>query len=152
MTWVAWLHHLSIHVPIVGAVALAVLGAWGNRRPDDETLWRILRWGGWATAAVTFVAVVSGMITADEFWTAEGPYVLIHHRNLGLTGFACVFVAAVAQEWGTRANSERIRRFGALVWIAAAIAMVGAGHWGGSGVHSDRIPWQGDAPVLQKGR
>jgi hypothetical protein len=148
MSWLAWLHHVTIHVPIVGTLGLGLVGIWLNREPHD-VLWKLMRWAGWATAGVSLVAVVSGMVTADEFWTADGPYVLIHHRNLGLTGMACALVAAGAVEWGMRTGSDRIRRFGALCWLAAALAMVGAGHWGGSGVHSDRIPWQGEPPQLQ---
>lgn len=162
MTWLSWLHHVSIHVPLVMTAALAVLGIWINLRTtngqpinnDTEAnavLWKILRWGGWATVIITLIAVVSGILTADEFWTEDGPYVLIHHRNLGLTGFACVFTAVSATEWGMRRGLDRVRRFGALCWLAASFAMIGAGHWGGSGVHSDRIPWQLEPPVLRTG-
>ncbi|MEZ4462905.1 MAG: hypothetical protein R3E66_24890 [bacterium] len=150
MTWFAWLHHVSIHAPLALSFALAVLGVWVNRR-DDETVWTILRFGGWFVVFGTVLAVVSGLVTADEFWTDDGPYVLIHHRNLGLTGLFSVVTAAVAVEWGYRTHQQRVRRFGALVWIAAALAMMGAGHWGGSGVHSDRVPWDGEPPVLRTG-
>ncbi|MEZ4458872.1 MAG: hypothetical protein R3E66_03925 [bacterium] len=89
MTWFAWLHHVSIHAPLALSFALAVLGVWVNRR-DDETVWTILRFGGWFVVFGTVLAVVSGLVTADEFWTDDGPYVLIHHRNLGLTGLFSV--------------------------------------------------------------
>lgn len=162
MTWLSWLHHVSIHVPLVMTMVLSVFGVWINlrskhgHRPENDTdadaiLWKTLRFGGWATLIVTLIAVISGMLTADEFWTEDGPMVLIHHRNLGLTGFACVFVAVGATEWGMRRAQEKVRRFGAICWLAAGFAMIGAGHWGGSGVHSDRIPWQQEPPVLRTG-
>lgn len=156
MIWFSWLHHVSIHVPLVMTMVLAVFGIWINHRSSgsgevNDVLWKILRFGGWATAIITLVAVVSGLITADDFWTQDGPMVLIHHRNLGLTGFACVFTAVGATEWGIRHSQERVRRFGALCWLVASFAMIGAGHWGGSGVHSDRIPWQQEPPVLRNG-
>lgn len=150
MTWFAWLHHTSIHVPLVMSTVLGILGIWVNRR-DDQTVWVILRIAGWATTATTLVAVVSGLATATEFWTEVGPDVLIHHRNLGILGFVSMLTAVGSIEYGLRTNSQRVRRFGALCWIAVALSMVGAGHWGGSGVHSDRIPWDGQTPALRAG-
>jgi len=145
--WPPYLHHLTLHFPIALGVALGVLGAW-HVRNDAPTLQTIVRWGGLATLLLTTVTVVTGLLAAPHAFGPEVPQVVGNHRNLGITTWCVMLVAVVAYEIGSRNGVRDLRRFGAICWTAAAIAAVGAGHWGGSAMHSDRIPWEGGPPAL----
>lgn len=145
--WDAYIHHITVHFPIVMSFVLAVVGAW-YVRTEDGRLFQFVRVAGGLTVAITLVAVVSGLFTAQEFWVEDGPSVLEHHRNLGITVFCVMLTAAIAVEWGHRAAEIKAVKFGALLWIAAAFGVLGAGHWGGLGMHSDRVPWDRSEPVL----
>ncbi len=144
---VAWLHHITLHFPIVLAFVLAALGVYTVKR-DLPVLWTLMIWTSRAAALMTSVAAISGLLAAQALWTDDGPYVLIHHRNLGLLGWAASLAAFGGLEWGRIENEPRAMRFGALCWIAVALAMLGAGHWGGSGLHNDIIPWNTDHPGI----
>ncbi len=146
--WPSYVHQLALHFPIVLSLVLTVMG-WRALRVDNDESWNWLRVLGGFAWVVTTIAAISGLVAADPFWTEEGPELLIHHRNLGILGWVCTTVAAGALEYGVRNDEVKLRRFSALAWTAVAVAMIGAGHWGGSGVHSDIVPWQGDAPIIR---
>lgn len=147
--WGFYLHHITVHFPIVLAFVMAGVGVW-YLKVGHAPLLILLRVVGAAAFAITTVAVISGFVSAEAFWTADGPHVLIHHRNLGLLAWFAMAIAAGATEWGCRNDETRVARFGILTWCAVALAAVGAGHWGGSGVHSDRVPWQDEPPALRE--
>ncbi len=148
MHWPEYLHHVTLHFPIVLTFVLAAVGPWWVRTMD-ERLGVFLRWCGWAAFVTTTVAMVSGTIAAPGWLGGDGPQGLSDHRNMGMLTWSAVAVAAVAFEVGIRVGREDVRKFAALCWIAAAIGAVGAGHWGGSALHSDRIPWQGTEPIVE---
>ncbi len=145
--WDAYLHHITVHFPIVMSLVLAAVGVW-YVKTEDARLFTFVRVAGAITASITLVAVISGLVTAQHFWTEEGPDVLIHHRNLGITVLCVMLIAAAAVEWGHRADEIRAVKFGALLWVASAFGVLGAGHWGGSGVHSDVVPWDRSRPEI----
>ena len=145
--WVRYLHHLSTHFPIVMSFVLAIVGWWYVRR-SDQLLATFLRWGGWATALLTTAAMASGVLSTPESWIADGTDALSHHRNLGLLVWAVVVLAASVFELGIQHQRLDVRKLGALLWSVCALAVLGAGHWGGSMMHSDRVPWQGTEPIL----
>lgn len=137
-TWLSYAHHLSLHGPLVFSVFLAVLGVW-MQRTDTPELRLIMRWGGWATFIATTLAVVSGLIMA---WGAEDiTGRLDHHRWLGITAWCTMLTAALAFELGLHRDDRDLRRFGAITWIAVALAVIGTGHWGGSMLHPEAVPW-----------
>lgn len=145
--WDSYLHNITIHFPIVMSMVLAAVGVW-YVRSEADTLRDFIRFGGAITLGITLVAAVSGLLTAQMYWTEEGPEVLIHHRNLGLLLTSVMIAAVGCFEYGVRKSESALKKLGALLWIACVLAAVGVGHWGGSGVHSDTIPWQKTPPVL----
>ena len=147
--WAPYLHHITVHFPIVMSLALAAVGIW-YLRAGHAPLLVAVRFAGAATLVITSVSVVAGFLSAEPYWTTDGPDVLIHHRNLGLLVWVVMATGVGAMEWGLKNDDDRVTRFGVVVWIAVAFAAIGAGHWGGSGVHSDIIPWQSNEPVLSK--
>ena len=145
--WVSYLHHLSTHFPIVMSLVLAVVGGWYVRSPH-RILLTFLRWAGWATMLLTSVALVSGLFAAPEWWTSDGTDALSHHRNLGILLWCVVMLATGFFEVGVIQDRLAFRKLGALMWTVSFVAVLGAGHWGGSMMHSDRVPWQGTEPTL----
>ena len=145
--WPEYIHHLTLHFPIAGSMLLAGVGIWWVRT-DDPTLARLVRVVGWIVFAATTAAAVSGVAAAPGILGGDGPQTLSDHRNMGITLWCVVAIAAIAFEVGLRKDEPYVKRFAALVWCAAAFGAVGAGHWGGSALHSDKIPWQGTPPVL----
>lgn len=147
MHWPEYIHHVTLHFPIVGSMFLAAIGVWWVRT-DDVRLGVLLRHAGWVVFVATTAAAVSGILSAPGVLGGDGPQVLSDHRNMGVTTWCVVAIAAIAFEAGVRQQVDYLKRFAALCWCAAAFAVIGAGHWGGSGVHSDKIPWQGTPPAL----
>ena len=145
----AWLHHLTLHFPIALSFALAAFGVFTLRR-DEPVLWEVLLWASRFAFLMTTLAAISGLVAAQDYWTEDGPYVLIHHRNLGILAWASSAAAFGGLEWGRIDKEKRAMQFGALCWIAVAAAMIGAGHWGGYGIHHDIIPWAEVDPGLQR--
>lgn len=145
--WPEYIHHVSLHFPIAGSLLLACIGVWWVKT-DDPTLGRLLRFAGWFVFGMTTAAAFSGIIAAPGILGGDGPQTLSDHRNMGVTLWCVAGVAAIAFEIGTRRNEAYLRRFAALCWCAAAFGAVGAGHWGGTALHSDKIPWQDTPPVL----
>lgn len=147
MTWPDYIHHLTLHFPIVGSMFLAVVGVWWVRT-GDERLGQLLRFGGLAVFAITTVAVTSGIVAAPGWFGGDGPENLSHHRNMGLLVWSTMAVAAIGLEIGLRQGHAYAQKFAALCWCAAAFGVIGAGHWGGSALHSDIVPWQGTPPIV----
>jgi hypothetical protein len=147
MVWPEYIHHVTLHFPIVGTLFLAAVGVWWVRT-DDARLGQLLRFAGWFVFAATSAAAVSGMIAAPGLLGGDGPQTLSDHRNMGVTVWCTVAIAAIAFELGLRKQIAYVQRFAALCWCAAAFGVIGAGHWGGSALHSDKIPWQGTPPVI----
>lgn len=148
MVWAEYIHHVSLHFPIVGALVVSAVGIWWVRT-DDDRLGQFVRFGGWGLFALTTVAMISGIASAPGWFGGDGPLDVIHHRNMGVTVWCCVATAAIAFEAGHRSGEVYVKRFGALAWSAAAFIVVGAGHWGGTIRHSDKIPWQQTVPVME---
>ena len=147
MHWAEYIHHVTLHFPIVLSFVLAVVGVWWVRT-EDPRLATFVRWTGWVTLAMASATMLSGIVAAPGILGGDGPQGLSDHRNMGVLAWCAIAIATIAFEVGTRAGQRYVRRFAALCWIAAAVAVVGAGHWGGSALHSDKIPWQGTRPIL----
>lgn len=147
--WFEYLHHITVHVPLVGSAVLAGIGTYWVKSGADE-LGQVVRWLGWAVLAATTVAVVTGILSAPGGFGGDGPKVVSDHRNLGLTTFWAMATAVVAFEWGLRSGSVRAKKFGALVWWAVLLGAIGTGHWGGSSLHSDVVPWDGSQPAYER--
>ncbi len=136
-----YLHHITLHFPIVLTMVMAVSG-WAAARSEAfqgaEVGVSWLRWGGHVTLGFTTVAVWSGLMSGGFSGGEEG---LAHHRYLGVLAFLVIGVAAGSYEAGIRMGSRRLRDYGRTLWWVAVVAVIGAGHWGGKWVHGDVIPW-----------
>lgn len=149
MHWPEYIHHITLHFPIAGSILLAPVAAWWVHT-DDPRLEQVVRFGGAAIFAVTTVAVISGIVAAPGMLGGDGPQTLSDHRNMGVTVWSAMAAAVIGFEVGRRRAHDYTKRFGALCWIAVAFGVIGAGHWGGSALHSDTIPWQGEPPVVSR--
>lgn len=138
--WADYLHHITVHFPIVMSFVLAGVGTWSLHDPAPQ-LTGFMRVGGGATLLITSVAVISGLLITPDTLTEVLVYDLGHHRNLGLSAMAAMVSAVGAYEYGVRRDEAGARGFGALAWWAVALAVLGAAHWGGSTLHADRVPW-----------
>ena len=135
-----FVHHLTLHFPIVMTMALAALGAWTMREESPATR-SFLRWAGWATLALTTAAAVAGVLAAPGPLGGQGPEVLRDHRDLGVTAWCVIALAAWAYDQGERREDALWRRFGVATWGVGALAAIGAGHWGGLGEHAEVVPF-----------
>ena len=147
--WDHYLHHITVHFPIIGSFGLAAIACVYIAK-DELSYERLLRFGGWVVAIVSTVTVVSGVLMAPGWFGGDGPLELTHHRNMGIAAYVTILTAAIGFEIGLRQPKPYAKRFSALLWVAIAFGCVGAGHWGGSVVHSDIIPWDGSAPVIKE--
>jgi hypothetical protein len=136
-----YVHHITLHFPIVGTMLLGALGVW-TLREEGQALQSFLRWAGWALCALTSAAVISGLIAMYTGAHAPlEPVALGHHRNLGLLVWSIVAAATFGYDQGVRTRDEDWRRFGVAMWCVAGVAVFGAGHWGGSSMHPDVVPF-----------
>jgi hypothetical protein len=149
MQWVEYIHHVTVHVPLVASAVLAVVGTYWLKT-NSEDVSPIVRWLGWGTFIVTTLAVISGILAAPGGFGGDGPKVIADHRNLALTTYWAMGTAVIAFEWGHRIESLPTKRFGALVWWAVMFGAIGTGHWGGSSLHSDVVPWDGSQPAYER--
>ena len=138
--WASYLHHITVHFPIVLTFGLAAVGLYSLRRETPE-LQSVLRWGGLAAFALTTLAIVSGIIAAPGFFGGDGPAALRHHRDLALTTWVVVALGALGYNHGVLRDVRDWRTFAITMWCIAALAVVGTGHWGGAELHTDSIPW-----------
>lgn len=143
--WPSYLHHLSLHFPIVLTLALALVGVW-SLRENAAPLHKLMRVGGWVCFAMTTVAAVSGIASAPGWFGGAGSEALSHHRSMGVTAWVVIALAAASYEWGVRRDISDWRNFAVGLWCVAAFAIIGTGHWGGSQLHPEEIPWH-DAPA-----
>lgn len=135
--WADYLHHITLHFPIVLTMTMAVVGLYALRTKSEDLI-PLLRWGGHATLAFTAMAVVSGLVAGG---ISGGPETLQHHRYLGVTAFIVIALAAFSYEYGIRSQTTEWRSFALCLWWVASFAVIGAGHWGGWGAHTDVIPF-----------
>ncbi len=150
--WPEYIHHLFLQVPTTGTIGMAVLGIVYVKKPA-ENLEQLLRFFGWALFFVSTVTAISGILSAPGILGGDGPDELSHHRNFGVMVFLLVGFATIGFEVGFRSTSSfshYIKKAASLMWIGAAVSAFAAGHWGGSVVHSDQIPWDKTAPAIQK--
>jgi hypothetical protein len=138
--WPDFIHHLSLHFPIVLTLVLAGVGVWSLRSETDE-LRTLIRSLGWIALAMTTVAVVSGILAAPGWFGGEGSDRLGHHRNLALTTWVVVLIATLGYDYGVRKDHSDWRKFAVGIWCVAAFGVIGTGHWGGSEEHTDVVPW-----------
>ena len=135
--WPDFIHHLSLHFAIVLPMALAAGGTY-ERRCEIDALIPLIRWGGVVALVMTCVAVVSGLL-AGGF--SGGDETLQHHRYLGILTLVAVAIAAVGYDQAVRRKISDLQSFAVGMWWVASFAVIGAGHWGGIGEHSDVIPF-----------
>jgi hypothetical protein len=138
--WSEFLHHITLHFPIVLTLVIAGVGLW-SLRDDIPQFQRFVRWVGWACFALTTLTVASGIIAAPGWFGGDGTPELSHHRWLGLTAWITMGLATVSYEWGVRESSDDWRKFAIGVWCVTAFAVIGTGHWGGTELHDDKLPW-----------
>lgn len=135
----AFAHHLTLHFPIVLTLTLGALGEW-SRRQDGDPARGFVRAAGWVAVALATVAVISGTIAASD----QPSPTVDHHRWLGWLTWAAMLCAASAYEASFRPATDHHpdwRVVGVGLWWTAALACVGAGHWGGLSIHERVIPW-----------
>lgn len=145
MIWAKYLHHITLHVPLVASAMLAILGLLA-RGDEPETLQRFLRWIGWAVFGVTTVTVIAGILVAPGWLGGEGSSDLSHHRDLALTTWFVMGLAAGCYDKGIREGERDMRMYGIAMWWVTTFAVVGAGHWGASTHRPELVPWS-DVPV-----
>ncbi len=117
---------------------LAALGVWSVREEPASTQ-SFLRWAGWLTFALTTAAVVAGILSAPGWFGGEGDKLLRDHRDLGVTAWCVIGLAAFGYDYGIRHTDRLWRLFGISIWGVAALAVVGAAHWGGIGEHPEVV-------------
>ena len=139
--WGLYSHHILLHFPIVLPFVISVIGILALVTQTDDTQ-PLLRWFGWATFILTTLTVVTGLVGAPGWIGEEGSQTLGNHRNLGLTVWVLAGIAAKTFDIGVKTDAGDWRKFAVGVWCVTAFTVVGTGHWGGSEVHADKIPWQ----------
>ena len=135
-----WLHHLSLHAPLVLPPALAIVG-FATAREETPRLIALLRYGGWATLALTTLAAIAGILSAPGVFGGGGEEVLRDHRDLGVTAWCVAAAAAAVYDYGARHDARDTRRLGLCLWAVTSLATIGAGHWGGLYEHAELIPF-----------
>lgn len=141
--WSEFLHHISIHFPIVLVMVLGGVGLFALKHETSE-LQTVLRWLGWAAFVATTVALVSGIVSAPGMFGGGGPVELTHHRDLGITLWVVVGLAVWSYEYGYRRDVRDLRSFGVMMWCVAIFAVIGTGHFGGASLHPEAVPWVAD--------
>jgi hypothetical protein len=139
--WFEYLHHITVHFPIVLSMAMAAVGLYSHLRADTPELHTVLRYGGWITLLFTSLAAISGIISAPGLLGGGGEADLSHHRNLGVATWIVVALGAYGYEQGVRRQYRDWRGFAVAMWCIAVFGVIGTGHWGGSGLHGDSVPW-----------
>ena len=140
MIWPKYLHHITIHFPIVLLMVMAALGLWSLRH-DIQPMQKAVHIGGWAAFALTSVAIITGLLTAPGTLGFGGDANLDHHRNLALTTWAITGLGAWSYHKGIQDTERDWRMFGVMMWCVAAFAVLGAGHWGGASHNKEIVPW-----------
>jgi len=140
-----WLHHVSVQFPVVLTFGLAAVGIYGVLRaeisPIPPSIEPILRWGGWFCAAASTVAVVAGLLAAPGTFGGTDTVGLRHHRDMALTTWCVIGLAACAFEHSSRGGHPDWKLVSVGLWCVAAFGALGTAHWGGSELHRDIVPW-----------
>ena len=139
--WAQYLHHITVHFPLVLAIVLGAIGLWSWSADRTDQLDPILRWGGWAALLFAVVAVISGIVTAPGWFGGEGSVGLRHHRDMGLTSLCVIGFAVWSFEAYARGGHPDWRQVAVGLWCVAAFSVIGTAHWGGSELHEDVVPW-----------
>lgn len=137
--WPEFLHHITLHFPIVLTLVLAATATFAPHEDNQDVL-QLLRYGGLFTLGVTVITAASGLVAAGF---SGGDSTLEHHRYLGILATLTIALAALSVEIGCRTENKDLRSFGLLTWWAAALATVGAAHWGSWAEHPEIIPFLG---------
>lgn len=135
--WPEFLHHITLHFPIVLSLGLALIATF-TPVADHPPLMEILRLGGLLTLGFALVAAGSGIAAAG---LSGGEHLLVHHRYLGILATLTIALAALSVHVGHRQQNEDLTGFGRLTWWAAAFATTGTAHWGAWAEHPDAIPF-----------
>lgn len=150
--WTEFLHHLFLQVPIIASIGLTILGIYFVRSPADN-LSELLRILSWMALVGISGAAITGILSAPGLLGGGGPEELSHHRNLGLIVWVITLFATIGFEIGVHNKTKYahyIKSASILLWAAVAFVAIGAGHWGGAYVHSDKIPWDLSSPAIEK--
>jgi len=137
---IEYIHHITLHAPIVMTVALTALGVMTSKNETPELI-AFLRWSGWITLALTSAAAITGILSAPGMLGGGGDEVLRDHRDLGVTAWCIVALAAFGYDQGVRDKDRDWRLFGISMWGVAAITTAAAAHWGGLGEHAEIVPF-----------
>lgn len=149
-TLAPYLHHLTVHFPIVLSFVLSGVGLYALATTDwedvPEVLDPVLRLGGWLAAAAATAAVVTGIVAAPGWFGGDDTVGLRHHRDLALTAWCIFLLAAYAYEKALGGGHPDWKKFAVGCWCVATFGIVGAAHWGGSELHTDLVPWLEETP------
>lgn len=135
--WPEFLHHITLHFPIVLSLGLAITGHLARTRGSDDLL-SLTHYAGLFTLAITLLTAFSGFAAAG---LSGGDPLLIHHRYLGSLAAITIAIATLSVHFGIRRNIPDLTSFGLLSWWAAALATTGAAHWGSLAEHPELIPF-----------
>ena len=135
--WPEFLHHITLHFPIVLSLALALTGHFARSRKSDDLL-TLIHYSGLFTLAITALTVLSGFAAAG---LSGGDPTLVHHRYLGALAGITIAIASLSVHFGIRRDLPDLTSFGLLTWWAAALATTGAAHWGSWAEHPELIPF-----------
>lgn len=141
----AYVHHLVIHFPIAFAALAALLALYGLF--SASTAWvRAASAVTYLTAVAAVVAAASGLLSAGHFVEGGGDAAAVaFHRNLAL-GATVVLAAAGAFSWNaSRRDAGAKSRVAGVASILGAVAISGAGHFGGEMLHPGMAPWSNKA-------
>ncbi len=138
--WPKYIHHITLHFPIVLSLVLAGIGVW-SLKEDTPQFRRLIRWLGWACFLLTTTAVITGIIAAPGWFGGDGSHRLANHRNMGVTTWVVMGVATFCYDWGVRHKIDDFRTFAIGAWCVCAFAVIGTAHWGGTVAHKKEIPW-----------
>ena len=136
-----WIHHVSLHVPLVLPAVLTCLGLLTWRDEEVSRHVKFMRWLGLFCLGATTVAILAGMASAPGLLGGDGSAVLRDHRDLGVTAWCVILLAALSHDAGVRQQDVSYRRLGTCLWGVATLAVIGAGHWGGLHEHAKHIPF-----------
>lgn len=139
--WATYLHHITVHFPLVLSIVLAAIGLWSWQADETDQLDPILRWGGWAAFGIACIATVSGIVTAPGWFGGDGSVGLRHHRDMALTTICVMGLAAYTFEKFATGGHPDLRQVAIGLWCVAAFSIIGTAHWGGSELHREAVPW-----------
>lgn len=139
MIW-TYLHHVILHFPIVLLPTVAGIGLYAVGK-QSAPLYTLLRVVSWVSVGFMLLAMISGWLSAPGHVSPEQLGRLEHHRDLALTVGVVGVVAGGCVERGARSQSRDWWVAGVGFWCIAAFGILGVGHWGGSMLNADLVPF-----------